>query len=57
MTTLDELFDELVLYWDALIEAIPDLGLNPSDARNHQSGGTDGEDRRITFSSGRLAKM
>ena len=39
----DELFDELVLYWDALIEAIPDLGLNPSDARNHQSDGADGD--------------
>ena len=39
----DELFDELVLYWNALIEAIPDLGLNPSDARNHQSDGADGE--------------
>ena len=35
----DELFDELVLYWDALIEAIPDLGLNPSDVRNHQADG------------------
>ncbi len=38
----DELFDELVLYWDALIQAIPDLGLNPSDARNHQADGADG---------------
>lgn len=41
---LDELFDELVLYWDALIQAIPDLGLNPSDVRNHQADGTDGGD-------------
>ena len=40
----DELFGELVLYWDALIEAIPDLGLNPSDVRNHQADGTDGGD-------------
>ena len=40
---IDELFDELVLYWDALIEAIPDLGLNPSDVRNHQADGADGE--------------
>ena len=39
---LDELFDELVLYWDALIEAIPDLGLKPGDVRNHQAEGVDG---------------
>lgn len=39
----DELFDELVLYWDALIDAVPDLGLNPSDVRNHQADGADGE--------------
>ena len=38
----DALFHELVLYWDALIEAIPDLGRNPSDARNHQADGADG---------------
>lgn len=41
---IEELFDELVLYWDALIEAIPDLGLNPGDVRNHQADGTDGGD-------------
>ena len=39
----DALFDELVLYWDALIEAIPDLRLNPSDVRNHQADGAGGE--------------
>ena len=39
---IDELFEELVLYWDALIEAIPDLSLKPSDARNHQADGADG---------------
>lgn len=41
---IDELFDELVLYWDALIEAIPDLELNPSNVRNHEADGTDGKD-------------
>ena len=40
---IEELFDELVLYWDALIKAIPDLSLNPSDARNHTADGSDGE--------------
>lgn len=40
---LDSLFDELVVYWNALIEVIPDLRLNPAQARNHQSDGSDGE--------------
>ena len=41
---IEELFAELVLYWNALIEAIPDLRLNPSDVRNHQADGASGED-------------
>lgn len=40
---IDELFQELVIYWNALIAAIPDLSLNPSDARNHQADGSGGE--------------
>ncbi|MCZ0939398.1 MAG: DGQHR domain-containing protein [Caldilineaceae bacterium] len=40
---IEELFEELVLYWDALITAIPDLQLNPSEARNHQADGSKGE--------------
>ena len=40
---IDELFDELNLYWDAIIAAIPDLEMNPSDARNHKSDGSDGK--------------
>lgn len=40
---LEQLFGELELYWDALIEAIPDLSLNPSDAKNHQADGSDGK--------------
>lgn len=39
---LDDLFDELVLYWNALIAAIPDLQLNPTDARDHNADGSDG---------------
>lgn len=39
---LDELFDELTLYWNAITDVIPDLQLNPSDAKNHQSDGSDG---------------
>ena len=39
---IDELFDELVLYWDAIIAAIPDLALEPSQAKNHQSDGSEG---------------
>ncbi len=38
---IEELFEELKLYWNALIAAIPDLKLKPSDARNHQSDGSD----------------
>ncbi len=41
---LDELFEELKLYWDALIAAVPDLALSPADARNHQA---DGSDRQV----------
>ena len=40
---IDELFDELNLYWDAIIATIPDLALEPSRAKNHQSDGSDGE--------------
>lgn len=40
---LDQLFAELELYWDALIEVIPDLSLNPSEAKNHQADGLDGK--------------
>ena len=39
---IDSLYDELVLYWDALIAAIPVLNLNPADAKDHQSDGSDG---------------
>ena len=39
---LDDLFDELVLYWDALIAAIPDLQLNPAP-RDHEADGSNGE--------------
>ena len=40
---LDQLFAELELYWDALIETIPDLSLNPSEAKSHQADGSDGK--------------
>ena len=40
---IEELFDELKLYWDAIIDVIPDLALNPSEARNHQADGSDGK--------------
>ena len=42
-TYIDDLFEELQLYWDAIIGAIPDLALNPSDAKNHQADGSNGE--------------
>ena len=32
---IDELFDELVLYWDALLEELPILREEPSKMRNH----------------------
>ena len=38
---IEDLFVELQLYWDAIIGAIPDLALNPSDAKNHQADGSD----------------
>ena len=41
---IDDLFDELVLYWDALIGAIPALGRKPSQSRNHQAENSNGED-------------
>lgn len=40
---LDRLFEELKLYWDALIAVVPDLALSPSDARNHQADGSNGK--------------
>ena len=40
---IEDLFAELKLYWDAIIATIPDLKLNPSDARNHQADGSDEE--------------
>ncbi len=42
-TYIDQLFDELKLYWDALIAAIPDLSLDPASAKNHQADGSAGE--------------
>lgn len=39
---IEELFGELVLYWNAIIAAIPDLALEPSQAKNHQADGSDG---------------
>ena len=41
---VEELYNELKLYWNAIIEVIPDLtGLDPSKARNHQADGSNGE--------------
>ena len=40
---IDVMFDELNVYWDAIIATIPDLGLDPSAAKSHQSTGVDGE--------------
>ena len=42
-TYIDGLLNEINLYWDAIIASIPDLKLNPSDAKNHQADGSDGE--------------
>ena len=42
---IDDLFVELQLYWDAIIATIPDLGLDPREAKNHQSTGDEGEVR------------
>lgn len=39
---IDDLFNELKLYWDAIVDVVPDLQLNPSDARNHQADGSEG---------------
>lgn len=40
---IDDLFDELITYWDAIVAAIPDLKLNPADAKNHEADGSSGE--------------
>ena len=42
-TYIDDLYDELKLYWDAIIAVVPDLKLNPSDAKNHDADGSEGE--------------
>lgn len=39
---VDALFEELTLYWDTLIEIIPDLAFDPKLAKNHSSDGSDG---------------
>lgn len=35
---MDALYDELTLYWDALLDVLPDLRSNPSDMRSHATG-------------------
>lgn len=40
---IEDLYDELKLYWDAIIAVVPDLKLNPSDAKNHEADGSEGE--------------
>ena len=37
---IDSLFQELVLYWDALLEELPVLRKNPSEMRSHSTGGS-----------------
>ncbi len=41
---LDDLFHELTVYWNALLDTIDDLeNLNPADAKNHSADGLEGE--------------
>lgn len=41
---LDDLFKELNIYWDAILDTIGDLkNLNPADAKNHTVDGSKGE--------------
>ena len=40
---IDAMADELNVYWNALVAIIPDLGLDPAAAKNHQSAGLDRE--------------
>jgi DNA sulfur modification protein DndB len=40
---LDALYDELVLYWDALLAVLPVLHSDPAEVRNHTA---DGDDER-----------
>lgn len=35
---MDALYDELTLYWDALLDVLPDLRSSPSDMRSHATG-------------------
>ena len=44
---LDTLYEELVLYWDALLEALPVLNSDPAEARNHTADGDDDEGRDL----------
>ena len=62
---IDELFDELSVYWDALIEAIPDLtSSEPSEAKNHEDETADnvlfwpiGQDVMITIARALLNRI
>ena len=41
---IDELSLELELYWDAIVDVLPELtSVSPSDAKNHQANGSDGK--------------
>lgn len=44
---LDSLFEELKMYWDGLIEAVPDLEAEPTMMRNHSGSDDDPDDESM----------
>jgi DNA sulfur modification protein DndB len=47
--TIDELYAELVLYWDGMIAAVPELGNDPPTMRNHDATDEDEEQDHLLF--------
>jgi DNA sulfur modification protein DndB len=49
---IDELYEEATLYWDALLNVIPDLKKEPPTMRVHEEGAKDGKDNVLFWPIG-----
>jgi DNA sulfur modification protein DndB len=56
---LDELYEEVALYWDALLEVLPDLKNEPPTMRVHEEGSKEGKDHALFWPIGQelLARL
>ena len=56
---IDELEKEATLYWDALLDVIPDLRKEPPKMRVHEQGSKDGADHALFWPIGQelLARL